>query len=174
MKVLLKIFILLLFLSCTTETKVTTNTNNKILENGKHLKVDKTTKKAIHIGIITKKNYGTTYSFSYNFTINKNEVKWGKNSAEPKNIIFTQDTVYVKSLEKKSIPHHYSVNDSLITKHRDSIMLKFEAYIDNRYFFKMFGDDFWIDISTENYQKIKENHKEFNIPNDNEYQIKKE
>ena len=60
----------------------------------------------------------------------------------------------------------------IVTKYRDTIVPKFEAYIDNRYFYKMFGDDFWVDIVAERYNTIKTKYKVFDIPNDNEYQIK--
>jgi len=45
MKITIQILVLLIFISCETETEITTNTTNKLLENGKVLKVSKTTEK---------------------------------------------------------------------------------------------------------------------------------
>ena len=170
MKIIIQILVLLIFISCETETEITTNTTNKLLENGKVLKVSKTTEKTTQIGAFTNYNYGTSILFKYSFTIN-NDAKWDGQSTEPKNIFFTKDTIYLKSLQKKSVPHHYTANDTIVTKYIDTIVPKYEVYIDNRYFFKMLGDDFWIDIPSKKYTNATKNNTTFNVPNDNEYQI---
>lgn len=47
----------------------------------------------------------------------------------------------------------------------------YEKHIDERYFFKIFGDDYWTEISAEEYFSAKKSTKEYAIPNDNELTV---
>ena len=173
MKKIIQLLILpLLFVSCKSETETMVDSTTKLYDNGKYIEVLKTNKKTKHIGFITNINYGISYRFNYSFTVNGREVIWSpKGSAEPKNIIFAKDSIYLQSLEKRSFPFQEVLTDTVITSHKDSIVSKYEVYIDNRYFFNLFGDDFWLNIPSEQYAGVVRNNKVFAIPNDNEYQL---
>ncbi len=164
------IIVLLLVISCTTETKTSTNKTKKQLTSEKLIEVIKTEKENTRKGILTGHNYGTTYSFAYQFTINKNKIIWkNMGSAVPKKILFCTDTTYVHFFQKKSIPYQKYPSDTTMS-YKDTIVTKYQKFIDNRYFFKWFGNYSWIDISKEKYNSKKTNCKEYTIPTDNDYQ----
>ncbi len=163
--------LLLIFISCKTETEINTNVTSKQLPNNKLLEVLKKEKTATQRGIFTNSNYGSTYSFEYQFTINKNEVIWkDKGSAVPKTILFCNDTPYIKYLQKKSIAYQQIRNDTIYsTKYKDTIIEKYDKFIDNRYFFKWFGKVSWLAISKEKYNTKKSSCNEYTIPNDEDF-----
>ena len=174
MKYYFKITILILLISCKTETKINTNVVSKKLPNNKILKVIKTEKIQTHIGIFTHSNYGSTYDFKYQFTVNNNEIIWkNRGSAIPKKIIFCKDSIFIKYLQKKSISSQQILNDTIKqTKIKDTIIERYDQYIDNRYFFKWFGDVNWINISKNKYNSKKISCNEYSIPNDNDFALK--
>ena len=161
--------LLLIFTSCKTETEINTNVTSKQLPNNKLLEVLKTEKTATQRGIFTHSDYGSTYSFKYQFTINKNEVIWkDKGSVIPKTILFCNDTPYIKYAQKKSIAYQQFPNDTIV-KYKDTIVEKYDEFIDNRYFFKWLGDVSWQTISKEDYNAKKESCNEYTIPNDEDF-----
>lgn len=172
-KYILTIIALVFLVSCTTEEEITTNVTSQLLNNNRLIEVLKTEKTASSIGVLSHKNYGTTYSFEYQFTVDKNEVIWeNKGSAIPKKIIFCNDTTYVKYLRKKSIGYQKIESDTITrTMYKDTIVVKHEAFIDNRYFFKLFGDTFWTSVDEEKYEARKTVYPEYDIPNDNDFEF---
>jgi len=171
MKYFFSIVVLLLLLSCKTETEINTNTTSKQLANNKTIEVLKTEKTDTRRGVLTGHDYGVAYSFKYQFTVNKNEVIWkDKGSAVPKTIIFCNDTIYIKYLQKKSVPSQQIRNDTINrTKYKDTIVEKYDKFIDKRYFFKWFGTTTWHTISKEKYHIKKTNCTEYVIPNDEDF-----
>lgn len=169
---LLFISLLLILFSCYSDTENNIQKTNKIFENGKHIKVEKTNIITKHIGVFTKNHYGTTHQFSYQFTVDskKGKINWkDKGHAEPKHLIFCKDSVYVKYLGKKHIPIEKKATDTTnVIKYKDVVKELFEVHIDERYFFRLFGDAYWVEISAEKYNNKKEICAEYNIPNDNE------
>jgi len=160
---------LLLLLSCKTETEINTNVTHKQLPNSKFLEVLKTEKTEMHKGIFTGHNYNTSHSFNYQFTVNKNEVIWkNKGSAVPKTIVFCNDTTYIKYLQKKSVAYQQFPNDTII-KYKDTIVEKYDKFIDKRYFFKWFGEVSWLTISKDEYNAKKSSCNEYVIPNDEDF-----
>ena len=167
--ILFAIFLLLCIISCTSETEVRTNEVNKILGNGKHLQVNKTTKVTTHTGIITHHNYGTTYRYNYTFTIDDGDINWLIGDGEPKTILFCTDTTYISLLTKKNIAINDTIDSlNINTSYRKVVQQRFQQYIDERFFFNLFGDDYWIDIPAEKYYSKQKNCTEYDIPNDNE------
>lgn len=161
-----------LIISCTSETEETIDVTNKTFPNGKHLLIEKTIKNSKMIGFISGHNYGNTRSFTYQFTVKQDKVDWYGGSGEPKKIIFHKDTTYVYYLKEKrqSVTTIDSANNNTpITSHYEVLTPVFEKHIDKRYFFKLFGDDYWSEISLENYSDVKALSTEYDIPNDNEF-----
>lgn len=172
-KIVILQILLILFVNCKSETKVNTHKTSKMLANGKHLEIKKTNKLTTQIGIFTKKNYGTTHQFSYNFKIDNGKVIWeDKGSAEPKYLLFCKDSVYVHYLNKIRVPIPKKATDTTKTITYKNVVKEFyEVYIDKRYFFRLLGEDYWIDITPEQYSNKKTNCKEYEIPNENEYEL---
>lgn len=157
------------FSSCTSDTKVFIDKTNKTYDNGITLTVKKKSEITTTTGTITNHVYDVSHHYTYTFNIKNHKINWTGESAEPKNIIFYHDTVYVRYLKEKVITtKHINPSDSTITyKHHTEINEYHQKHIDKRYFFKLFGKDYWTDINTEQYNMIKKLGKEYKIPNDN-------
>lgn len=161
--------LVLLLLSCKTETEVNTNVTSKKLPNNKLIEVLKIEKTATKRGVFTGHDYSATYSFEYQFTVNKNEVIWkDKGSAVPKTIVFCNDTTYIKYLQKKSVAYQQFPNDTIV-KYKDTIVEKHDKFIDKRYFFKWFGKVSWLTLSKDEYNAKKLRCSEYVIPNDEDF-----
>lgn len=160
--------------SCTYDTEEKVDKSNKLLSNGKHLEVEKTTKLTTATGFFTKYSYGIAHSFIYKLSINPGDVNWDGGSAEPKNIIFYKDDAYIHYLKEKEV--QVEAFDSLdnIVKSSNQLEVQdfYEKHIDERYFFKLFGDDYWTEISAAEYLVAKQSSEEYDIPNDNELTVK--
>lgn len=178
MKVNIKAFFIPILLisaiyGCSTETEKRIDITNKLFPNGKYITVKKTNEDKTSIGIFTKSNYGTKHSFSYEFSVDKGNLNWNGGSGEPKHILFCKDTTFVHSLKEKSIKIQYtdSIDNTIKYNYHYEIQDVFEKHIDERYFFKFFGDEYWVEISLENYLLKKESCDEYNILNDNELSL---
>ena len=170
-KHILLLIIVFSIICCTSETEETIDITNKTLPNGKHLIIEKTTKTSQSIGIISHHNYGTTRSFTYQFTIKQDKVDWSGGSGEPKKIVFHKDTTYVYYLKIKQQPIvtiDSANNNTPKTSYDEVLTPVYEKHIDNRYFFKLFGDDYWSEISANKYNEVRKLSTEYDIPNDNE------
>lgn len=165
--------IVVLFSNCTSKTETNIDNTNILLGNGKHLEVQKINKSTNHVGILSKHNYGTTHHYEYKFTIDKGDVNWNGGSGEPKNLLFCKDSIYLHYLKEKyvSIQNRDTINSQIRTDKDYKVIEVFEVYIDNRYFFNFFGDDYWIEITPESYASKKMSCDEFSIPNDNELSL---
>ena len=163
-------FSICLFTSCNYDTQEVVNKTSKKFPNNITLSVEKITKETTSRGIFTNHNYGTSHNFTYSFFIKKKNIHWDGGSSEPKNILFYKNDIYVRYLEKKSIKEVDSINDT--NNYHYEIQETFQKHIDERYFFKLFGDEYWIEISPKDYTYIKTHGEEYNIPNDNELSLK--
>ena len=164
----------LLFSSCNSYTEKRTGITTNQLPNGKKLSVEKTSKETTEIGIITNHNYGTTHTFTYKVSINKNEINWDGGSAEPKYILFCKDTTYIRYLEEKRTEIEYkdSLSNSVKSNSYYEIKEFYQKLVDKRYFFKLFGKQYWINIPADAYNSKKKFCDEYIIPNDNELTLK--
>ncbi len=166
----------LLAFSCNNSVKETTSEKSVVLPNGIHLTVVKTNKYRTSVGILTNTNYGTTHSYKYNVLLNEPNINWSYGSGEPKNLLFCKDTTYIHYVNKNSYPIKVtdSITNTITTKYTHKVENMYQKYIDKRYFFNLFGDDFWLDITPERYNKIKNLCSEYVIPNDNELTLSQE
>lgn len=163
-----------LFSSCNYNTKENTDLTSKVLPNGKHIIIEKITKETTSHGIFSKHNYGTSHSFKYKFSISQEKIDWYGGSGEPKNILFCNDTIYIRYLKEKNITTNYidSLNNTTKYNYHSEIQEIFQKHIDKRYFFKLFGNDFWVDIASDDYYYLKKSCDDYPIPNDNELSLK--
>jgi hypothetical protein len=163
-------FLILILSSCTTSSsKKTIEKTNRLLPNEKHLLIEKTNESSLLKGIFTGHIYDTIRSYTYKVIID-NDVEWDGGSSEPKHILFCEGEMYLHSLKEKCITTKYydSTSQKMEAKYNFEIQDVYEKHIDKRYFFKLMGEDFWTEIISEKYLKLKNQCKEYDIPNDNE------
>lgn len=160
-------------LSCKSNTQESTTEKSSVLPNGMRLTVFKTNKDKTSIGILTGTNYGTTHTYKYNVLLHEPDVNWSLGSGEPKNFLFCKDTIYIHYVNKNNYPITVtdSVTNSTTTKNNYKMESMYQKHVDNRYFFNLFGDDFWLDVSPKRYNKIKNSCEEYAIPNDGELTV---
>ncbi|WP_271765092.1 hypothetical protein [Aquimarina algiphila] len=171
-KVMVLLFLVAVCSNCTSETEKQVDKTNKLLDNGMRLVVEKTNETTKEIGIFSKHNYRTTHSYTYKFTVDGGDVNWDGGSGEPKHILFCENSVYVHYLKEKYISVQRDTTSTEINNNGYNMVEEvFELYIDNRYFFKLFGDDYWVEITPESYANKKTSCDEYNIPNDNELSL---
>ncbi len=159
---------------CNYHEEVITNKTNIILPNGKHLVIEKTNIETTSIGIFTNHKYGTSHRFKYNLLLSEEDISWDGGSGVPKNILFCNDTVYIRYLEKRNIKTEYldSLTNTTKYNYHSEICESFQKHIDKRYFFKLFGSDFWLNITSEDYYSLNKHCKDYVIPNENELILK--
>ncbi|EZH72903.1 hypothetical protein ATO12_22505 [Aquimarina atlantica] len=162
-----------LFCNCTSKTEKNIDNTNILLGNKKHLVVQKINKTTNHVGILSKHNYRTTHHYEYEFTVDRGDVNWKGGSGEPKHILFCKDSIYLHYLKEKYVSiQDRDTTNSQIENHKDyKVVEVFEVYIDNRYFFNLFGNDYWVEITPESYANKKITCDEYSIPNDNELSL---
>ncbi|MGJ8733035.1 MAG: hypothetical protein ACSHW4_07810 [Cellulophaga sp.] len=160
-------------LSCKSNTQESTTEKSSVLPNGMRLTVLKTNKDQTSIGILTGTNYGTTHTYKYNVLLHEPDVSWSFSSGEPKNFLFCKDTTYIHYVNKNNYPITVtdSVANTTATENNYKIESMYQKHVDNRYFFNLFGDDFWLDITPERYNEIKNSCEEYAIPNDGELTV---
>ncbi len=173
-KIIVLLFLVGVYSNCTSETEKQVDKTNKLLDNGMRLVVEKTNEITKEIGVFSKHNYRTTRSYTYKFTVDGGDVNWDGGSGEPKHILFCENAVYVHYLKEKYITLEQRNSGDPNIEYNESVnnvKEVFELYIDNRYFFKLFGDDYWVEITPESYENKKISCKEYDIPNDNELSL---
>ncbi|MGB0871010.1 MAG: hypothetical protein ACPG6V_11445 [Flavobacteriales bacterium] len=168
--IFISIFILFItVLSCRSETEEIVNSESILLENGKLLEIEKTDRNTSSIGIFSNHNYGVTHQYSYQLTLD-DDIDWIGGSHEPKQILYHNEDVYIRFLQKK----RYTISwiDSLTQENKSSFEYRiepgFQKHIDERYFFKLFGKDYWVNIDSNRYYFQQKDGKEYDIPNDGE------
>ncbi len=159
--------------SCDTETVSKTYVTDKQLPNGVVLSVEKTNKEHTQIGIFSKHNYGTTYSYSYQLTVEGIDAVWNGGSGEPKKLIFCQDSLFLLSYKEKLFTNDSlrKLDTTLAYESHYEVVEVFQKYVDNRYFFKLFGDAAWVSIPSGYYHCKKIRCQEYDVPNDNELSL---
>lgn len=164
----------LFLISCRSHTEETIHTNSEVLDNGEYIEIEKTNRETTNIGMLTGRNYGVSHSFRYKIITETNQIEWkGVSGQEPKNIIFAQDTVYVRYLQtqSKQIETIDSLNQDTTYNYEYEVKEFSRKSIDKRYFFKLFGSQSWRLIPIKEYNIIKQKYKEYAIPNDEELKI---
>ncbi|WP_103865578.1 hypothetical protein [Aquimarina sp. I32.4] len=174
-KVLFFVLVLGLFGNCTSKTITKVDKTKKILENGKHLVVEKINKNTSYKGVLTKHIYNSTHQYTYSFTVDRGDVNWDEGAGEPKHILFCNKEVYVHYLKEKytSITHKDTLGNQVLDSSYFKVEEAFELYVDKRYFFNFFGDEYWVEVTPETYEQKKETCNEYDIPNDNELTVDK-
>lgn len=162
-----------MFSACDKKVEEHTSKKSIVLSNGTHVAIEKTSTETTSIGILTKHNYGTIHTFKYRLHLKKNNVIWDLGTGEPKNLLICKDNLYIHYLNENS--HRIEVKDTVTDSIQSSYITKvdnmYQKHIDERYFFKLLGEDYWLDVTSEEYSKLKKSCPEFEVPNDGELSI---
>jgi len=147
-------------IGCTTKTEVYESQLNKEFKNGQTIFVKRTDEVSRSYGAITGHLYGESHNFRYQFTINPDEIVWNGMSREvPKKIIFCKDNLYLKSNTEQV------TTDSVTQAITVSMVPGYYKNVDKRYFFKLFGDQYFVVVDSTEYQSKKINCQEEDVPN---------
>lgn len=175
-KTLLAFALMVVVNSCKDEVKEIVTKKSTILPNGRHITVEKTDIETTAIGIFTSTNYSSSHRFKYLVNIDEENITWDFGVGEPKHFLFGDKDVYLHYLNESSRREEVkdSLNSSIEEKRITTIENLYQKHVDKRYFFKLFGEDFWVDVEEEEYITAKKTGEEFPIPNDNEFSLNKE
>lgn len=172
------LFICFIFEACvTSETEQRNSSTHKIFPNQKHIIVEKQTTITHYTNRFSNKNLGEGHTFSYKFKIKNDNINWNGDAAEPKNIIFCNDTIYFKYYIEKFEADTSIIDSTISSTQRPGIYKTipvYETFVDKRYLFYLLGEAYWLTISEDIYNLKKSNCEEFEIPNDGELFIHKE
>ena len=145
---------------CSSNTEVYRSTFKREYQNGKSIEVIREDEVTKWKGLITGADYGGTSSFTYQFTIEPDDFEWkGNINQAPLALVFCNDQTYMKATERllkfDSLYGPGTVKDTTL----------YFKNIDERYFFKLFGKQYFADIDSVTYHQNKANCSEVLIPN---------
>ena len=146
-------------IACTTKTAVYESQFNKAFTNGQTIFVKRTDEVSRSYGAVTGHLYGQSHSFSYHFTLDPDDIVWtGLTRETPKDVLFCGDDLYVKT-------NLQQVNVDSVTQATTVVVTSgYYKNIDKRYFFKLFGDQYFVTVDSAEYQSKKSNGQEEHVP----------
>jgi hypothetical protein len=155
------LFCLALFITCKTETQKYTTTFNKKISDEISIEVMREDNYQQFYGILSGINWSNNHSFHYEFSIKPDDSKWvGADGQLPQKIFFCDKDIYLLAKGEKVLIDTANVN-AIPNVIEVSLYYK---NVDNRYFFKLFGDQFFEAIDSTKFYTSKINCKEENIP----------
>jgi hypothetical protein len=109
--------------------------------------------------LITGANYGTTNSYQYKFNIEPDDYEWeGLINQAPLALVFCGDDTYLKVTE-----HLFKLDSLDDGGHYKDTTLYFKN-ADERYFFKLFGEQRFMEMDSVTYIGSKEKCGEVSVP----------
>ena len=170
------LLIIIFTISCKTSTEISIDKSSTLLPNNEVIELEKENKDSKTFGSITNHYYGSSHRFTYKFKLKNANIKWNGGTAEPKHILFHKDSIFLSFLKDKTIttPYVDSITNETRNTYHNEVQKFYQKHIDKRYFFKLLGSDYWIDITEENYLRNIENGLECKIKNDNELILQKD
>jgi len=155
----ISLYLLVIFIiSCSTKVTYTYEKFTKSYPDAKRVDVTVTFSSTEYTGLLSGHRYDNTESYSYSFQLSPGRIKW-KNNGEPKRFVFCNNNVYLKYMVSSS--NYDDTLEKVITK----VSARYNIHQDDRYFFKLFGEQSWINISESKYRRYAEKCTEENIPN---------
>ena len=163
--------------SCETRTEKHFTKQTMKLNDKYQLEIWKENIEETTIGIISGHNYGTVHYFGYAFNLNPGDISWEQPTAEPKNLIICPDVIYLHYMQKKleamndTEDKPDNIKDSKERKKYEYKIRNFYAqYIDKRYFFRLLGNAYWLNISSTEYYANRKGCERHSVLNDNEFE----
>jgi hypothetical protein len=159
MKYSLIISFLFILTMCTSNTEVYISTFNKQYENGKTIEVVREDRITHWQGIITKIDYGGYDNFYYSFNIHPSEDKWkGQMNQVPLALVLYGDDTYLKVTER------IVKYDSLYGPANFKDTTLYFKNVDERYFFKLLGDQYFTNTDSLLYDESRSKGEELPVP----------
>jgi hypothetical protein len=151
--------LLLIFTMCTSKTEVYVTTFNQQYSNGRSIDVTREDRYTKWKGVFTGIDYGGENTFYYSFNVLPDKYAWeGKANQVPLALVFCPDNIYLKVTER------IVKYDSLYgPAHFKDTTLYFKN-IDERYFFKLLGDQYFAEADSVEYDETKIRCKEVSVP----------
>lgn len=162
------IAMVLLLSSCNTNTDEYTEELNEKYPDGYTVKVNYHLSSTTYTGAFTGINYGTSRNFSYRVLWSPGRVKWDQSltqreqstEMEPRHMIPCRGKFYMEYYTRESVV----IND----KPQYKTVRYYLEHIDNRYFFKLLGEQYWIKITAEALEAATKSCTAYVIPNKHE------
>ena len=155
------LFVALLFTlaMCSHSTRHYERTFQKKSQNGKAIKVTRKDEVTTWTGMITGKDYGDTNTFNYEFNIEPDDSEWkGSVNQVPLALVFCDNETFLKVADR-------IVNyDSLYGPPTFKDTTLYFRNVDERYFFKMFGEQYFVDSDSVAYLESKAKCNEVAVP----------
>lgn len=151
--------LLLLLAACSHDTSVYQSKFSKKYQNGKSIDVVREDEVTQWTGMITHANYGRTETFTYKFNIEPDDYKWeGLANQAPLALIFCGDDTFLKTtlrtIKYDSLYGEGQVKDTTI----------YFKNVDKRYFFKLFGEQYFTESDSATYHQVKTKCSEVPVP----------
>lgn len=181
----------LLLSACTTKTTEHSQHLSQDFPQGKQLEVEVTSLHTEQVGIISKITYATADHYRYEFRLLPNDIPWKNMDDEPKQLLVCADnSAYLHSVRQQANPY-YATTTAVETKPAAEnteqkeqalaeenkpvepyVILKnhYTSFVDKRYFFKLLGEYYWVEISKDEYSSKLKDCQAYAVPNENYYQ----
>ena len=176
--------------ACTTKTHSSSHRTVKDFPEGKQIIVDRTDIHEEDIGVVSKIVYHTTDKHQYQLRFLPEDIRWENGDAEPKQLLNCADgAVYLHFVAQQANPYYETeyeaANSTELNKNdqlqpQDEKLKKVEPYfilksyyarfVDKRYFFKLLGESYWVDINKDEYVSLLKKYQAYEVPNENYYQ----
>ncbi len=161
-QLLLNLLIVFSIGSCSCSTKESKKEWTSEAADGYLLRVKKIDSYTSHKGILTGIDYGTSHSYRYSFKLSPGRIYWEGDGTMPKELIICRDELYVNYYRET-----YQLQSD---KQIYSVQSQYAKHVDKRYFFKLLGEQYWVDAMEEDHKKAKD-CKKLAIPNEGEFKM---
>jgi hypothetical protein len=136
----------LLTLSCTDSTEVYHSTKVKEMKNGKTIVIDRTDELTRTYGAISGHLYGESHQFAHELSVKPNGLLWKSVQREtPKGIVDCKSGFFLRSNMEELSTDSVTQVVTRVTKSG------FYKSVDKRYFFKLFGDQYFVTVDSMEY-----------------------
>ena len=137
-----------ILISCRTNTETHVLKLSKTYSNGKTVDLVREDSYTKYTGILSGIHWGDNHSFTYTLVINPDNYKWvGATGQFPSKLLFCKEDVFLKIKEERVKIDTSSINAT-------PLIIDTSVYyknIDNRYFFDLFGDQYFVPTDSNEY-----------------------
>lgn len=161
--------------ACTCETVERDYVWHAVAANGMPLVVEKSDRITQRRGMLTNTDYGSTHTFTYKLHMDTDYLTWYGGDSEPKSLLFCGEQILLRSLRKRYVPMIISdagapssATTTSVEKPTTVVAEEVERFVDERYFWRMFGETTWVREDPSVYHQNKPACLETMVPNDNE------
>jgi hypothetical protein len=165
--------------SCSENRNETVNEYRAQLKDNYQVLITRKVTKTEHRGALTNNNYGSTLSIAYGLKIkdkNRTLVDSNLGGEEPKHLLICPNETLLRVVgeyySKQQDAKKEEPNKENINEYKVEIRASYKKLIDERYFFNLLGEAFWVVDEENSYTTLVANNSdcsEYSLPNDNIY-----